>query len=139
MTTLVIELALLASRALWRHPLCPGPSQATTLAGTKAIYLVAVATATILPLACPRVLGETTTSRPPARTCIEAQLHTGCRLGRVRALRGANDAAGNGKWAARGSAESTGCLRLGRTRRGAATSLKTLPQVAHLPRPAALR
>ena len=139
MATLVIELALLASRALWRHPLCPGPSQATTLAGTEAIYLVAVATATILPLACPRVLAETTTSRPPARTCIEAQLHTGCRLGRVRAVGRANDAAGNGKWAARGSAQSTGCLRLGRTRRGAATSLKTLPQVAHLPRAAALR
>ena len=57
--TLVIEMALLVPLALWRHPLCPGPSQATTLAGTKAIYLVAVATATILPLACPRVLAET--------------------------------------------------------------------------------
>ena len=72
MATLVIELALLASCALWRHHLCPGPSQATTLAGTKAIYQVAVATATILPLACPRVLAETTTSRPPAHTCTEA-------------------------------------------------------------------
>ena len=59
MATLVIELALLASCALWRHHLCPGPSQATTLAGTKVIYLVAVATATILPLACPRVLAQT--------------------------------------------------------------------------------
>ena len=139
MATLVIELALLASRALWRHPLCPWPSQPTTLTRTEAIYLVAVATSTIQALVCPRVSAETTTTRPPARTCNEAQLHTGCRLGRVRALGRASDAAGNGKWAVIGSAQSTGCLRLGRTRRAAAIGLRSLPQVALVPRAAALR
>ena len=52
--TLVIELALLAPPALWRHHLYSGPSQAIPLAEIKAFYLVAIATPTLPTLACLR-------------------------------------------------------------------------------------
>ena len=52
--TLVIELALLAPPALWRHHIYSGPSQAIPLAEIKAFYLVAIATPTLPTLACMR-------------------------------------------------------------------------------------
>ena len=123
---------MLATTAFWRHRLYSGPSQAIPLAKIKAFYLVAIATPTLPTLACLRVLPTRPTRDHPSVP--RSRQRATSRSGRVRALIVAAGSAVNGKWALDGSAHSTGCLRPGQTRRGAAISLRSLPQMASLSR-----